>query len=72
VDRSAEVRAAVPDVIAARAAETRDPRIEVVGVEEVPLTYLVDPAIRIRVNAVGPRAEVRPRAGPSGRRPASA
>jgi N-methylhydantoinase A/oxoprolinase/acetone carboxylase beta subunit len=29
--------------------------VEVVEVEEIPLTYLVDPAIRIRVKAAGPR-----------------
>jgi N-methylhydantoinase A/oxoprolinase/acetone carboxylase beta subunit len=30
--------------------------VDVVEVEEVPLTYMVDPAIRIRVRAVGPRS----------------
>ncbi|MEA2278400.1 MAG: hypothetical protein QOI62_2528 [Solirubrobacteraceae bacterium] len=34
-----------------------DPKaVEIVEVEEIPLTYLVDPAIRIRVKAAGPRA----------------
>jgi N-methylhydantoinase A/oxoprolinase/acetone carboxylase beta subunit len=33
-----------------------DPRlVEVVEVEELPLTYLLDPAVRIRVKAAGPR-----------------
>lgn len=33
-----------------------DPQgVEIVEVEEIPLTYLVDPAIRIRVKAAGPR-----------------
>jgi N-methylhydantoinase A/oxoprolinase/acetone carboxylase beta subunit len=31
-------------------------RLRVVEVEEIPLTYLVDPAIQIRVKAVGPRS----------------
>jgi N-methylhydantoinase A/oxoprolinase/acetone carboxylase beta subunit len=31
-------------------------RLQVVEVEEVPLTYLVDPAIRVRVKAAGPRS----------------
>jgi N-methylhydantoinase A/oxoprolinase/acetone carboxylase beta subunit len=30
-------------------------RVEVVEVDEVPLTYLLDPAVRIRVRAAGPR-----------------
>jgi N-methylhydantoinase A/oxoprolinase/acetone carboxylase beta subunit len=34
-----------------------DPKaVEIVEIEEIPLTYLVDPAIRIRVKAAGPRA----------------
>jgi N-methylhydantoinase A/oxoprolinase/acetone carboxylase beta subunit len=34
-----------------------DPRsVEVVEVDEIPLTYLVDPAIRVRVKAAGPLA----------------
>lgn len=33
-----------------------DPKaVEIVEIEEIPLTYLVDPAIRIRVKAAGPR-----------------
>ena len=31
-------------------------RLQIVEVEEVPLAYLTDPAIRIRVKAVGPLA----------------
>jgi N-methylhydantoinase A/oxoprolinase/acetone carboxylase beta subunit len=41
--------------------------VDVVDVETVPLTYLGDPAIRIRVKVAGPRAgaqPVRPRASP--------
>jgi hypothetical protein len=30
--------------------------VEVLEVEEVPLTYLLDPAVRIRVRAAGPRS----------------
>lgn len=30
--------------------------VEVVAVEEIPLTYLLDPAVRVRVKAVGPRS----------------
>jgi Hydantoinase/oxoprolinase len=30
-------------------------RVEIVDVDEVPLTYLLDPAVRIRVRAAGPR-----------------
>lgn len=42
----------------ARAVEAgADPAaVEVVDIEEVPLTYLLDPAVRIRVRAVGPLA----------------
>jgi hypothetical protein len=29
--------------------------VEIVDVEEVPLSYLIDPPVRIRVRAVGPR-----------------
>jgi hypothetical protein len=33
-----------------------DPKaVEIVELEEIPLTYLVDPAVRIRVKAAGPR-----------------
>ena len=31
-------------------------RVEIVEVDEVPLTYLLDPAVRIRVRAAGPRS----------------
>jgi hypothetical protein len=31
-------------------------RVEIVEVDEVPLTYLLDPAVRIRVTAAGPRS----------------
>jgi hypothetical protein len=31
-------------------------RVEVVEVVEIPLSYLLDPAIRIRVKAAGPRS----------------
>jgi hypothetical protein len=31
-------------------------RVEIVDVDEVPLTYLLDPAVRIRVRAAGPRS----------------
>jgi N-methylhydantoinase A/oxoprolinase/acetone carboxylase beta subunit len=46
------------DAAFARAVEAgADPAaVEVVEVEEIPLTYLVDPAVRIRVRAAGPLA----------------
>ncbi|MDT7710885.1 MAG: hypothetical protein QOG20_6492, partial [Pseudonocardiales bacterium] len=41
-------------------------RVQVAGIEEVPLAYLRDPAVRIRVRATGPPVTSPPRApGPS-------
>jgi hypothetical protein len=60
-NRSADRRAALEDARAtafARAIHAgADPHaLQVVEIEEVPLSYLVDPAIRIRVKAAGPRS----------------
>jgi hypothetical protein len=57
-DERARALADARDAAFARAIHAgADPyAVEVVEVEEIALTYLVDPAIRIRVRAVGPRS----------------
>ena len=56
VDRDHAIAAAREEALARAIHAGADPdRVEVVAVNEVPLAYMHDPAIRIRVKAAGPR-----------------
>jgi N-methylhydantoinase A/oxoprolinase/acetone carboxylase beta subunit len=59
---AAAVTEASADAVARAIQAGADPsRVEVVDVDEVPLTYLRDPAVRIKVRAVGPPTSFRQR-----------
>lgn len=68
--KAAAIQEACDDAFARAVQAGADPRnVQIADVDEVPLSYLLDPAVRVRVRAIGPLLDVPPSARPESARP---
>jgi N-methylhydantoinase A/oxoprolinase/acetone carboxylase beta subunit len=68
--KAAAIQEACDDAFARAVQAGADPRhVQIADVDEVPLSYLLDPAVRVRVRAIGPLLDVLPSARPESAHP---